>query len=200
MPTPSEVERLVAAYERVSATLEKKAPRRGAKILCEEFGLLINANRSFWEGVHDTTQALEERRSYDKEFLNNVRLLIDMEAQVFASLGIDESRSGPILSAVYGGLRLSEMGDDPVPDALAAVRRSLEDATKLVCKESTGLLGQATSWVLSWRGARVLAGAAVVGANIAVAHFDLGAVSHISVKVGAVIMKGDLGGIIDLLG
>jgi hypothetical protein len=52
---------------------------------------------------------------------------------------------------------------------------------------------------MSWRGATVLAGAAVVAGNVLVAHADLGTVSHLSVKAGVHIMKRDITGIVDLL-
>jgi hypothetical protein len=63
-------------------------------------------------------------------------------------------------------------------------------------------------WVVSWKGARILAGAALAGANgLAIgtpwliphplsAH--AGAVSTASITIGGALMKGDAFGILDL--
>ena len=200
MITQEEVKRLVGAYENVVLALDQKNPRRAAKILCKEFRILLDEDGSFWAGVRDATETLEKNRKYDREMLNNIKRLINKEGAVFAHLKIKASRSGPILDAVYGGLKLAATDDDPSPEALDALKRSLAQATDLICKEDKGLLGQACSWVLSLRGATVLAGAATAAANVVIAvHGELGVVSHLSVKAGVAVMRRDIGGIIDLL-
>jgi hypothetical protein len=198
--TRDEVERLVGAYENVNTALERKAPRRGAKILCEEFRFLVHGNGSFWEDVRDLTKTREENLKYQREMLNNIRKLVDIEERVFTELGIDESRSGPILGRVYEGFRMVEAGNYPSVDALKTLKERLDTATSLVCKGSKGFMSQAASWLLSWKGASVLAGAAVAGANVIIAvHGELGVVSHHSVTAGVAIMNRDVGGIIDIL-
>jgi hypothetical protein len=197
-----DVERLADAYAKVQAALEKNNPRKAATILCKEFNWLLDEKGSFWAGVADATEQLNVYRDKEREILNNVTKLIDEEAAIFARLKIKRSLTEPIIGIVYGRLRLAEgIGGDLSRDSLGALREQLREAAKLICKQSKGRLRRSLDWVLSWKGATVLAGATIVGANVAVMILAQNhAISLVSVKAGMKVMQGDLAGIIDLFG
>lgn len=202
MVTPEDVKRLVVAYEMVRGALDKRAPRQAAKILCKEFSWLLDEKGSFWAGVADATEGLNEYRAKEREILQNVTRLIEEEEAVFTRLRIKPSRTGPIIANVYGGLRLAErLGDAPSRDSLRVLREQLREATKLICREAKGPIRRGLDWVVSWKGATVLAGAAIASANVAVMVFAQDhSISWVSLKAGVKVMKGDLGGLIDLFG
>lgn len=202
MIQPDDVERMVAAHERVRKLLEAKEPRRAAKAVCEEFRWLLEDKGSFWAEVGDATKTLAEHRKQEQEILSRITQLLEAEESIFARLGIDASRSGPILANAYGGLLLvrgKELDIDPSPETLAVLRERLGKATELVCRESKGPLRQALDWAVSWKGATVLAGSAIVSANVAVTMLSQNhAVSWVSLKAGVKVMVGEIEGLIDL--
>lgn len=203
MVEPADVDRLVASYEKVRRMLEAKEPRRAAKVVCQEFTWLLEDKGSFWAEVGKATASLKEHREQEQELLSQITQFLEAEEAIFARLGIDASRSGPILANAYSGLRLvrgEDLDNDPSPETLAVLRERLGKATELVCRESKGPIRQALDWALSWKGATVLAGSAIVGANVAVTVFSQNhAVSWVSVKAGIKVMKGEIEGLIDLL-
>jgi exonuclease VII large subunit len=169
------------------------------KILCEEFQWLLSAKGSFWDSVRAANEKLEEFQKYERELLSKIVELVEAEEEAFADLHIDKSRTQPILSDVYGALRRAAGQDSthsPSHADLGLLKKRLEQATSLVCKESQGKIRHARDWLVSWNGVRVLAGGAVVFADVAGPHV---AVSWVSVKVGALVMINHLDGIIDLL-
>ena|ERR1700722_1242679 len=202
MISPEDVDRLVSAHENVTGALEKKAPRRGAKILCQEFKWLLEAKGTFWADVKSATETLNQYREKEREILSNIASLLEGEEQIFAELGIDPSRTGPILANAYGALKLAQVAEDDLTiDALDMLRERLGKATELICRESRGRFRRGVDWVFSWKGATVLSGAAVVGGNVAItaipphAH---GALSLVSVKSGIKVMRGEVEDILDL--
>lgn len=198
--TPADVEKFVASYERVREALTQKTPRRAAKALCEELKWLVNDNGAFWARVPEMAATLEDQRDQEKEVLSSITRFIDAEGAVFAKLGIDPARYGPILGDVYSALRLASDLDASTTDAaFKNLRERLDKATILVCEHSKGRIRQAVDWVVSWKGASIIAGAATAGANVAIAlHGEGGAVSSVSIKAGVKIMQRDIDGLIDM--
>jgi hypothetical protein len=202
MISAQDVEHLVIAYEEANRALERKAPRKAAKILCEEFNWLIKGHGSFFADVRDATLKLEEHQKQEEKVFRNIVALLDKEQQIFAELGIDPARTGPIVGDVYGALKLNEdLGKGPTSDGLKVLHESLAKATELICRETKGPIRRGFDWVFSRKGATVLGGAAVVGGNIAImvaAHHA--PVSWVSVKAGLKVMSGDIAGILELFG
>lgn len=203
MIEPGDVERMVKAHEKVRKMLEAKEPRRAAKIVCEEFKRLLEDKESFWAEVGDATKTLGEHRKQEREVLNKIAQFLEDEATIFARLGIDASRSGPIIANAFNGIRLvvgEDLENDPSPDSLSVLRDRLAKATELVCKESKGRIRQALDWAVSWKGATILGGVAIVGANVAVTVFSQNhAVSWVSIKAGVKVMRGEIEGLLELL-
>src|SRR5579863_7583774 len=198
MITPEDVERLLKAHENVSGALEKREPRGAARILCDEFNWLLKERGTFWADVKDATETLAQYREKEKRILSELASLVEQGEQIFAELGIDPSRTGPIIGNVYGALNLAQgLEGGPSHDSLKVLQERLAIATNLICKERKGSIRRGVDWVLSWKGATVLAGAVIVGANIAVTipapHH--GAVSWVSVRAGLKVMRGELDGI-----
>lgn len=199
----ADLRRLVNAHGRVALAMEKNKPREAAKILCEEFRWLGQEKGSFWEQVHAGTGRLSDFQREENEVLGNLALLIEQEEAIFAKLGIPVSRSGPIIGNVYGALKWSQANNEgPSPESLAHLRTQLHAAEELICRESKSGIRRGVNWVLSYRGATILGGAAVMGANIAVfVHLPHhGKYCWASAKAGYKVMQGDLTGIIDLFG
>ena len=193
-----DVERLVTAHETVVDALNRNRPRQAARILCQEFRILVEEG-SFWDDAREAAVRLQNQRGQGTELLRSIGRLLDAEARIFGQLGIDSSRTDKVLGYVYGGLDiLRTQLTEPTPAALANLRDRLDEATNLVCDETKGPIRRAFEWTVSWKGARVLAGAAIGGGNIASAlTTDLGAVSWASLAIGVSVMKGDVDGIID---
>jgi hypothetical protein len=199
--TREDVERLVTAHEKVHRALSKSEPRMAAQILCGEFRNLL-AMQSFWQGV-DSAPALFNPK--DKEqaamLVRNIPALLDDEAKAFAARGIEDNRANEVLLPVYAAFRLvsAHLDDARTVDALGGLRAQLERATALVCQASQGPIRSALHRLVSWKGARVLAGAAVVAVNVVIAP-NAAALSWTSVSFGITTMTGDLEDIIKALG
>jgi len=202
MISAEDVEHLVIAYEEANRALERKAPRKAAKILCEEFNWLIKGHGSFFADVRDATLTLEQHQKQEEQVFKNIVSILDKEQQIFAELGIDSARTGPIVGDVYGALKLNEdLGKGPTSGSLKVLQESLAKATELICRETKGPIRRGFDWVFSRKGATVLAGAAVVGGNIAIMVAPHHApVSWVSVKAGLKVMSGDIVGILELFG
>jgi hypothetical protein len=206
MITPEDVQRMVSAHQQVRSALEQKEPRHAAEILCKELSWLSEANGSFFEGLRAATETAEEHRTGAKKVLENLAQFIDEEGAIFSRLKVDPAQYGPVLGNVYSALILVQEADLS-PKSMAALQKVLGEAASLVCKHSQGPIGRAVDWVMSWKGTRILGGAAVTGANaaalVAPAFIPfLPAHIHIcfgSMIVGTSAMKGDAKGLIDLL-
>jgi hypothetical protein len=201
MITQEDLERLVGAHEKVKEALDQRAPRRAAKILCEELGWLVKEKGSFWDDVRDATKTLSEHREVEKKVIGNLPQLIEDEESIFERLGIDRDRSTPILRDVYGGVNLTTNTENPTPDSLKVLQERLDKARELVCKCSRGPIARGRDWLLSWRGLPVLAGTAIVGANVAVMIFPphVHHISWVSVKTGVKVARGNVDAIIDMM-
>lgn len=88
---------------------------------------------------------------------------------------------------------------DPSPQTFSDLRNALDRAAQVVCKHSKGRLARMRDFLLSWKGARALAGGATLTANALIFTQDGGAISWASVKAGIIIMKGNLEDITDVL-
>lgn len=195
-----DVEARIAAHQAVLAALNAGRPRVAATLLCDELSRLAD-DGDYWNELAETTAALGERHgALDGNLAADIRPLLLAEERIFARLGIDDARAREALGHAFGGLDL--LGPD-LPDprrALGNLRDSIRVAADRVCAVRGTPLRQARDWVLSWKGLRVLAGAAVAGANVAVAFTaDGGVVSWQSVKVGVAVMRGDVDNLIRLM-
>jgi hypothetical protein len=143
---------------------------------------------------------LAKYREKESQVFGNLTALVEDEVSIFARLKIKPQRTREVISDVFNSL--ISMQDGPSSDNLKVLKGRLELATKLVCKESKGPFRRGVDWVLSWKGATVLGGAALVGANILVFTQapNHGPVSWKSVKAGLKVMRGELDGLIELLG
>ena len=216
MVKPEDVERLVEAHEKVRKALdEQKAPRLAAKILCDELGRLVVGNETLWSGLGDT-KAIRDRQKLEKDVLVTIGDFINIEQRIFSDLGIDQSRATPIFGLVCDGLTEAGIGNvdvSPSRESLRILRHLLTEAKDLICEKSKGPVQHAREWLVSWHGARVLAGGAVCLANAAggsglimvggptLPHLIPHAASHcwLSIRLGMKVMKGDADGILDLL-
>lgn len=205
MITPEDVQRMVAAHQQVRLALEQNQARQAAEILCKELSWLSETNGSFFQGLRSATETAAEHRAVAKDVLQNLTQFIDEEAAIFSGLKVDPARSRPVLGEVYGAMILVQDADLS-PKSMERLQEVLGDAASLICKHSQGPMGRAVDWVMSWKGARILAGAAVTGANVAALTAPafipfLPAHAHIcvgSMVVGTSAMKGDAKGLIDL--
>ena len=203
MITPADVKRLVDAHAEIRALCEKD-PRKAAKLICEQFRWLLDEKSSFWAGLGSATAALQQYRTSEREILNNISAFIDQEASIFKKLKIKEQQYGPVIGDVFGALELARPNNpwqNPSPQALAVLKERLAKAADLICKESKGKIRRALTWAVSWKGATVLGGSAIVSANVAVtvispAHHPI---SWLSIKSGIKVMRGELDALIDLL-
>ena len=140
------------------------------------------------------------RGTRQDEFFENIRDLVDLEIGAFDKLGIKEEDSLASLRWVFNALDIVEHGQGATPEALVNLQSRLAVATDLVCNASRGLLRRAFDGVVSLKGIRIISGASVAGANVAVAHFDFGVISWKSLSAGYFVMKADIEGLIKLLG
>jgi hypothetical protein len=203
----ADVEQLIQANERVRMALlrdptqlktAQSVARGAAGILCEELEALVHENSAFWEGLEDASTRLKKHRDREAEFFGNIRQLIEQEELVFAKLGIDQNRSADVIAQAYAALRIVSEYEDPSPSSLANLRNRITYAQKLVCEASKGPVRRTLDHYMGFKGARILAGAAVGGANAAVMLLDQGGLSWVSVKAGYHVMKGDVEGLMKL--
>jgi rhodanese-related sulfurtransferase len=208
------VQRLVDAHHRVQTALnEEKAPRLAAKILVEELRALAKTNEPFWIDIRDASKRPGDHRQ--EEVLVSISDLVEADARIFGGLGIDQSQSAPIIALVYGGLRQAAVRNLGVqPESLQKLRRLVSEATDFICAGNNGPVRHAQEWLVSWHGARVLAGAAtclanaagVVPATVSIASAGTNAIPvlfhdsicWISIRAGVNVMTADLEGILDL--
>jgi hypothetical protein len=209
------VQRLAYAHHRVRKALDyEKAPRLAANILAEELRGLGKANEPFWSDIRDASAFSGDRRRED-EVPVGISELIEANARIFGRFGIDESQSAPIIALVYGGLRQAGIEDLGVrAESLQSLRHLLSEVTDFICERSTGPVRHAHEWLVSWRGARVLAGtaiclanaAALVPAPLSIARAGTAAMPElihdsacwVSIRAGIVVMTADIEGILDL--
>lgn len=205
-----DIARLVSAYKRVQEALDlgqgnplnpfKPAPgRRAAQTLCQELGWLSHENGSYWEGLQEASSRLSKHRVSESEFFGCIGRLLEQEEAVFKKLGIDETTNSDILGHAYSALRIVGEYDDPSRDAIANLHDRLKQVTDLVCQASRGPLRRVSDKLIGYKGALMLAGATVGGANVAIAIIDQGALSWASLKAGYLIMKGEVGDLLDIL-
>jgi hypothetical protein len=205
-----DIQHLIAAEQRVRAALFPPTPgfmehfhspgRRAASILCDEMKWLAFERPDFWRDLQQGSAELSKYREQQDEFFGNIRELVDLEIGAFEKLGIKEEESVASLRWVYNALDILKPGQGVTPEALVNLQNRLAIATKLVCDASRGPLRRAFDGVVSLKGIRIISGAAVAGANVAVAHFDFGVVSWKSLAAGYLVMKDDVEGLIKLLG
>jgi hypothetical protein len=205
-----DIQHLIAAEQRIRATLFPPTPnfmehfhspgRRAASILCDEMKWLAFERPDFWRELQAGCDDLGKYREQQGEFLENIRAFIDLEIGAFEKLGIKEEDSRAPLGWVYNALDIAEREPGPTPEALANLQNRLAVATDLVCGASHGPLRRAFDAVISLKGLRIISGASVAGANVAVAHFDFGVVSWKSLAAGYMVMKDDVDGLIKIFG
>lgn len=203
MINPADVKRLVDAHAQVRTALNDNDPRKAAKLICEQFRWLLDEQSSFWSGVGSATATLQQYRNSEREILSNLSSFIDQEAFIFKKLKIKEQQYGPVIGDVFSALQLARPNspwENPSPQALGVLKERLAKATDLICQESRSKLRRALTWAVSWKGATILGGSAIVTANVAVtvispAHHP---VSWLSVKSGIKVMRGEVDALIDL--
>jgi hypothetical protein len=210
MINPEDIQHLIDAESRIrtalfppkhSFTEHFHSPgRRAASILCEEMTWLAKERPDFWRGLQEGSQELREYHDKQGQLFESIRDLVDLEIGAFEKLKIKEEDSLASLRWVYNALDIVEPVQGATPKALENLQNRLVIATDLVCKASKGVLRRAFDGVVSLKGIRIIAGAAVAGANVAVAHFDLGVVSWHSLTAGYLVMTNDVESIIKLLG
>jgi hypothetical protein len=207
---PLDLRHLVQAQNDIEEALRRHRDREAARIMCNEFKWLLNSNRSIWEPVGEFARKLEaetleqktERRAAERQLLQTLATFVDKEQTIFEKFRVPPEKSAPVMDRVYSSLNVSSELPDLTPAALSQLRTNLAEAQELVCAHATTFMqrfGKGAARVVQSKAARVLAGAAVAGANVLIAVHDGGAVSSLSVKAGGIVMKGDIDGLADLL-
>jgi len=203
MPINKEdIEKLLSGHEDVMAALARDRPRRAAQLLCENFEWLLSRGE-IWESIEVSLDEINEKtrqENLEAQLLTNIVRFLEDEKLIFIRLDIDDSRVAPILDDAYRAVRMSA-GDLDAGfgrDQIENLYRRLETAAKAICDEKRGKWGQFVRRIVCWKGAAVLGGAALAGANILALPADAGAVSSISVKVGLIIIRNNTGDIIDI--
>jgi hypothetical protein len=160
---------VLQGHARARAAVNQGDLLQAAKVLCDEFGALLNME-PFWRNVQDAATTGEEHTAAAVSLLREITSFIEAERDVFKGLGIPEDKWGPIIKDAFSGRSRSE---DAVPLSSAqtvielnAFRRDLEEARSLVCDELEKSRGRfASEWIVSETGVRVLADAAAMGVN-----------------------------------
>ena len=206
MINKDDVKRLIKAHKLVQSALQEPdktlaqkilnplTPNPGkvaAGILCSEMGWLANQNEPFWNELREASTRLAVHKALEKVSFSKIEDLLKAEAEVFHKLGIDPDSTATVLAHAYGALRIVNSLPDPTPAALDNLRDRLKVTTRLICDASEGTLERTFGKLISLKGANVLGGAAVAGGNVAVAVFDQGILSWISLKAGYHIMRGE---------
>jgi hypothetical protein len=205
-----DIKRLVDANAAVRNELANKQPRAAAQIVCDQLNWL-SSQGSFWQGLRNLSETIEDHLARVSEVFTNLTEFIDAECQIFNTLGLDPEKTEPVVGAVYADIgvvqriELENMTDVGFQN----LKKHVEEAAKLVCKYRKSVVLRGVDWVVSWKGARILAGAAVAGANglallspLLVGHPLTpleGAVAAGSITVGSTLIKGDAFGLLDLL-
>jgi len=210
MITVDDIKMLVEAHASVRAELNKNEPRAAAAITCDALNWLVNQG-SFWEGLRDLSVPLQENVARVAAVLKNLTDFIDAECTIFDKLGLDPPVTEPIVCAVYADMGVLQQIDldNITATGFANLRQHVREAASLVCGQRKNAFMRGVDWVVSWKGARILAGAGVTGANalalgttFLVAHPltpVAASVSTASVTVGSALMKGNAFGLLDLL-
>ncbi|MFN0140334.1 MAG: hypothetical protein ACKVQW_09640 [Pyrinomonadaceae bacterium] len=204
-----DVERLISANARVQEILAQKpkgifgmlrtSPRKAARVLCDELAWMVHDNAAYWETLQEAGERLRVYREQAPELLNQIGNLVEKEQAVFRRLGINDAQSEAVISQVYSALRITKEYDEPSRDALANLKDRLAHAQELICKAARGRLSRVYDKVIGRKGAQVLAGGAVAGANVAILIVDQGVVSWVSLVAGFDIMRGDVKSLIKTL-
>ena len=207
---PEDIQRLVDANAAVRDELKNNQPRAAAGIVCDELNWL-STQGSFWKGLRDLSGTIEEHIADVSAVFTNLTDFIDAECQIFSALKIDSKKIEPVVGAVYADIGVIQRIDleNMTSVGFTNLQKHVEEAAKLVCKHRKNAILRGVDWVVSWKGARILAGAAVTGTN------GLGLLSPLlighpltplekgvcvgSMTVGTAVMKGDAFGLLDLL-
>ncbi len=171
MITRADVKRLIDAHDKIQRTL--------------------SAEVSFLK--------LSGHRANEQQLFDRIGPLIEQEQGVLKKLDLSGPKSDEVISQAYAALRMIDHQDDPSPDTLSNLHNRLAHARDLICSAARGPLKRLIEIVFTRKGALVLAGAAIATANVAIAVADQGTVSWVSLKVGYLVMKGDIEGIIKVL-
>lgn len=113
-------------------------------------------------------------------------------------MGVDQSLIGNALGDICHALRIADAAKEPIrADAILNLKSRLEAARDLVCRVSRGPILGTMDFVLSKKGATVIAGVGILAANLW--HMYVAADGHHvsggSVKIAISAINGDLGGI-----
>jgi hypothetical protein len=205
-----DIKQLVRDNEEVRIQLANNQPRAAAQIVCDALNRLANQH-SFWLGLRDLSATLQNHAEGVSAVFTNLTDFIDAECAIFDALGLDPAKTEPVVGAVYGDLGVLQHIDleDITGVGFTNLQKHVQEAAKLVCKYRKNVFRRGVDWVVSWKGARILAGAAVTGANglalgttVLVAHPLTPVAASVSVgsmTVGTTLMKGDALGLLDLL-
>ena len=215
MGIQQDVERLIEAFKRVNEILQPEPTnpilkslrelvaspdRKAARILCDELNWLVHERENLWRGLEEASERLSAYRESENELMMNLVRLIEQEAAVFYRLGIKEEDSSSVIGLTYDAIKMARDSEDPSPESLRNLRDRLRVGNELVCKAAQGPLSKAYDKLIGNKGARILAGGALAGANVAVSVIaDSGAVSWVSLKAGYYVMSGKTDELIDLL-
>jgi hypothetical protein len=208
--THEDIERLVEANAEIRKQLQAGEPRMAAGIACENLDWLTSQG-SFWHGLRDWSGTLQDHFVNVSSVMNNLTDFVDAECMIFKELGFNIEKAEAIVGTVYteiGVLREIDPEDITVA-GLTSLQKHVTEAAKAVCRQRKNPFMRGVDWVVSWKGARILAGAALAGANgLAIGTPWLiphplanhaGAVSTASITIGGTLMKGDALGLLDLL-
>jgi len=137
-----------------------------------------------------------------QEILYALPSLMDYENKILLKLKIRDATAQLVLRDVFGtlsGAMVASQNFDQTLLNLRALQEDLGKATALVCSAGRSRFQRARDYLMSWKGARVLAGGAVMAANVLVFTVDGGAFSWASVQAGAVIMSGNAVDLVNIL-
>ena len=86
---------------------------------------------------------------------------------IFEKLGVDPLQAIALVGTVYADIGVLQHIDqeDVTAGGLDNLHQHVAEAAKLVCRARKSAFMRGVDWVVSWKGARILAGAAVAGAN-----------------------------------
>jgi hypothetical protein len=154
------VRNLADSCDAVRMHLERKAPRKAAQAVCDGLRGLVNDNGSFWANFASASEQLSKYQDDVKHVLYQLVEFVNLEGAVLPLVGVDIAASEAILSDVYG---MTAIG-------LGILKKDIEQAADLICKNVHGPVRRAVDWVLSVKGLRILGGATVTAANFALLH------------------------------
>jgi hypothetical protein len=208
--THDDIKRLVEANAEIRKQLNEGQARVAAGIACENLDWLTSQG-SFWHGLRDWSGTLQDHFARVSSVMNNLTDFIDAECMIFKELGFDTERTEAVVGTVYaeiGVLRDIDPEDITVA-GLTSLQKHVTEAAKSVCRQRKSPFMRGVDWVVSWKAARIFAGAAVAGANgLAIGtawlaphplSHQAAAVSTASITIGGALMKWDAIGLLDLL-